>query len=56
MLQPRLSVCVMLYYAQESRDPSEKLVMGKSGFPGRGRKDRDVAGVGSPDKESSLGL
>ena len=56
MLQPRFSVCHALACAQESGNPIEKLVIGKSGLPGRGRKDGDVAGLGSPDKESSLGL
>ena len=39
MMQPRLRVCPALAYTRESGNPSEKLVMGKSGLSGRGRKD-----------------
>lgn len=50
-------MCPALAYTRESGNPSEKLVMGKSGLSGRGRKDgAGCAGVGSPDEESSLGL
>ena len=38
-MQPRLRVCPALAYTRESGNPSEKLVMGKSGLSGRGRKD-----------------
>ena len=32
-------MCPALAYTRESGNPSEKLVMGKSGLSGRGRKD-----------------